>query len=124
MAHFKSTNDNAYSSYDYKIENDYAKSVFNSALNLRVGGEFIVMSSIYLRGGLAYYGRAYKKENLVENSSDFFVSGGLGVKTKKYQIDLAYKHRMGSKNYYAFSTSNSRIDLQTNQVILSFGILF
>lgn len=123
-AHFRTTNDDAYSPYNYKIENDYAKSVFVPSFNLRLGGEYILMSTIYLRGGIGYYGRAFKENNEVENSGDIFLSSGIGIKSKKYQLDLAYKHRAGSKNYYAFTNSITKVDQRTNQFILSFAYFF
>jgi hypothetical protein len=124
MAHFRSTTDEAYSPYNYKIENDYAKTVFKPAVNLRIGGEFILMSTIYVRGGVGYYGRAFKALNEVENSSDLFLSGGFGLKSKKYQMDIAYKHRVSSKNYYAFTNSTTLVNQNTNQVTLSLAFFF
>jgi hypothetical protein len=124
MAHFRTTNDAAYSPYIYNIENEYAKNVFKPTINLRIGGEFILMSTLYIRGGMGYYGKAFVDENEVENSGDLLFSGGLGVKTKKYQMDIAYKHRLSKKNYYAFSESRTLVDQQTNQVILSLAYFF
>ncbi len=124
MAHFKTTNDAAYSPYNYKIENEYAKTVFKPAVNLRIGGEFIVMSTIYLRAGVSYYGKAFQNSLDNENKGDLFLSGGFGLKTKKVQVDLAYKHRASSKNYYAFANSKTIVDQQSNQLIISLAYLF
>lgn len=124
MAHFRTTNDAAYSPYNYKIENEYAKSVFKPAFNLRLGSEIILMSTLYLRGGIGYYGKAFKESNEVENTGDLLISGGAGLKTKKYQMDLAYKHRLSSKNYYAFSYSTTLVEQNTNQIILSLAYFF
>lgn len=124
MAKFRSTRDQNYTPYAYEAENEYAREVFKPALNIRVGGELVLMSSIYLRGGFAYYGKAFKEEMQAENTGDLILSCGLGLKTKKYQMDLAYRNRMASKNYYAFSQSVTSINTMTYQLVLSLGILF
>ncbi len=124
MAKFRSTRDAAYTPYSYQAENDYAKEVFKPTLNIRVGGEIVLMSSIYLRGGMAYYGRAFKEEIMAENKGDLILSCGLGMKTKQLQMDVAYRNRMGSRNYYAFSQSVTSINTVANQVVLSLALLF
>ena len=121
MAHFKSTKDKTYLPYSYSAENDYAKTVFRPALNVRLGGEYIVASILYLRGGIAYYPKAFKEEIDIENSGDFLVTTGAGIKTKRFYVDLALKFRSSSKNYNAFYGSEARINSFTQHVFLSAG---
>jgi hypothetical protein len=124
MAKFRSTRDPSYTPYAYEAENEYAKEVFKPTVNIRVGGEIVLMSTLYIRGGVAYYGKAFKEEMQAENSGDLMLSCGLGVKTKKYQMDIAYRNRMGSRNYYAFSQSMATINTMSNQVVVSMSLLF
>ena len=124
MAHFRTTKDQTYAPYDYKAENDYADEVFKPTLNIRLGGELVVLSTIYLRGGLGYYGNAFIDKMAVENRPDLFVSCGAGIKTKRFQYDIAYKLRNNSRNYYAFSGSKTTVDQSTHQAVMSFSLLF
>jgi hypothetical protein len=124
MSHFRSTKDQTYVPYDYKTENEYADEVFKPALNLRLGGELVVMSTIYLRGGMGYYGKAFVDEMDVENRPDLFVSCGAGVKTQRFQFDIGYKLRNNSRNYFAFSDSKTLVDQSTHHIVMSFSLLF
>jgi hypothetical protein len=123
-AHFKTTNDANYAPYNYEAENRYADSVFKPALNIRLGGELVIVSGIYLRGGVAYFGNAFKEAVDAEKSGDFIFSGGLGFKTKAFSADIAYKRRAMTKNYYAFADSFTKIASTTHQVIVSVALLF
>lgn len=124
MNKFRSTNDSSYQAYNYENENAYAKSVFVPSINARIGTEIVIYSSIYLRAGFAYYGRAYKTSMENENMPDFSGSIGAGFKTGKFQVDIAYKYKIGCKNYYAFSQSKTSIQQNTNLVLLSFAYRF
>ncbi|MES2799416.1 MAG: outer membrane protein transport protein [Bacteroidota bacterium] len=124
MSKFKSTKDQEFVPYDYAIENEQAKQQFVPAVNLRIGGEYILMSSLYLRAGFQYIGKAFNKTMQVENSADYVFSGGIGVKTQSFQCDLAIKHRMASKNYYAFSGSETVITQNSTLGVLSLGVFF
>jgi hypothetical protein len=124
QAQFKTTNDANYAPYNYEVENRYADSVFKPALNIRLGGELVIVSGIYLRGGVAYYGNAFKEAVDAEKSGDFIFSGGLGFKTKAFSADIAYKTRAMTKNYFAFADSFTKIASTTHQVIVSVALLF
>jgi len=124
QAHFRTTNDANYTPYNYETENRYADSVFKTALNIRLGGELVVVSGVFLRGGVAYYGNAFKSITEAEKSGDFIFSGGFGFKTKTFSADIAYKQRATKKNYYAFANSFTKVASTSHQVILSLAILF
>ena len=59
-----------------------------------------------------------------ENKGDFIISGGLGLKTKRLQMDLSYRNRMGSRNYYAFSQSVTSVNTKTHQMVASVALIF
>ena len=121
-AHFKSTSDLKYEAYNYEYENDYAKSVFQDALNVRIGGEYVLFAGCFLRGGFAYYGNAFNSDLQIELEPDMIISGGIGFKTKKFTLDLTYRQRTNTTTYYAFSNSLTTIANSTGNVVIS-GII-
>lgn len=123
-AHFKSTRDMSYQSYSYAEENVYADQLFTDALNLRIGGEIVLNSIFFVRGGFAYYGSAFDKNQAGSVSPDLFISGGVGMRMKNFNLDLAYKQRMNSRNYYAFTNSFAEITNNTGLFTLSGSLYF
>jgi hypothetical protein len=123
-ARFKSTDDPMYAFYDYAYENEIARNVFKNAVNFRIGGEWIVFSGFYIRGGFAQYGNAYLNNQAVEAEMDRILTGGIGIKTKTWTIDFAYKQRSNARNYFAFSESETRVNTQIGTAILSATMQF
>lgn len=123
-AFFRSTDDPQYFPYDYKYENDMADQVFQDAINIRIGAEYVVIPGFYLRGGFGYYGNAYKKEMAAETKPDLFVSGGLGIKVNKMSFDLSYRHKTTKRNYYAFSSSTTKLSSVNGVFVLSASVNF
>lgn len=123
-ARFKSTDDAAYAPYDYKYENDVAREVFQDAINVRVGGELVISQGFYIRAGFGYYGNAYKKELEVEVKPDIILSGGLGIKTKRFSLDLSYRNQRNTRNYYAFSNSVTQLKTNKGIVVISGSLNF
>jgi hypothetical protein len=124
QAHFKSTSDLQYEPYNYEYENKYAKEVFQDALNIRIGGEYVVFSGFFIRGGFAYYGNAFNAEQQVELKPDVIISGGIGFKTKKLTLDISYRQRSKTSTYYAFSNSLTTIANVTGNAIISCSFNF
>lgn len=124
MNKFRTTKDSSFEPYDFASENAAAKQNFAPAINLRIGGEYVLMSSIYLRAGFQYIGRAFAKEMDVENREDLVFSGGFGLKTQNFQVDLAFKQRLASRNYYAFAGSETLVNQSTSLGLLSFSVFF
>lgn len=124
QAHFKSTADLKYEPYNYEYENNYAKDVFQDAINVRIGGEYVVFSGFYIRGGFAYYGNAFNSDQQIELKPDLIVSGGIGFKTKKFTLDISYRQRTNQTTYYAFSNSLTTIANSTGNAIVSGAINF
>lgn len=123
-AFFRSTDDPQYFPYDYKYENNMADLVFQDAINLRVGAEYVLIPGLYLRGGFGYYGNAFKKEIKAEITPDLYVSGGIGIKVNKMSFDISYRHRSAERNYYAFSTSTTRLSSVNGVFVLSGSVSF
>lgn len=123
-AYFSATTDNNYPYYDYAAENNFAKQVFQRAINVRVGGELVLFSRFFLRLGFSYYGNAFRSEQLVELTPDVSYSGGFGYKNGKYSFDISYKNRTSSQNYYSFSQGVTQVDTNKGIATMSFLITF
>jgi hypothetical protein len=124
LAHFKSTKDFAYSQYNFEYENLVAKQVFQSAVNVRIGAEFLLTPVLYLRAGFAYYGNAFVDNENAETRSEIFYSTGFGVKVNRLRIDMSYRLRTLGRNYYAFSQSQTSMILYNSRVVVTGTLQF
>jgi hypothetical protein len=123
-AHFRSTKDINYTAYSYENENSYAKEVFNSALNFRIGGELVLNRLFLVRAGVATYGMAFKKNQEAERGTDWIASCGIGVRVRNMSIDMSYRRLFQARNYYAFETSQTVLADQNHRVTISLNVLF
>ena len=75
--------------WDYSKQNEEIKIGGKPASNVRIGTEW-VLNNLFLRGGFAFYGSPYAKEN--ENIGNTFVySAGIGYTFSSYfGMDLSY----------------------------------
>ncbi len=76
--------------WDYTSRNEEIKATGKHASNVRIGTEWVLNNNLYLRGGFAFYGSPYSKDD--ENISNTFVySGGAGYMfTSNFGMDIAY----------------------------------
>ncbi len=116
-AYLTATSDESYPSYDYAYENKVADTLFQRAVNIRIGGEIVLFNSFYLRAGYGYYGNAIKSGT--ELSPDQLFSGGFGYKRGNYTFDIAYKHQLSHYNYYSFSRGVTELNAVRSIVALS-----
>ena len=127
QSHFKPTNDPIYSSNnpdEYDYQNKMADTIFQNALNLRIGAEIVLFPGVYLRGGFGFYGNAFKEIWQAEIGSDLLYSGGLGFKYKKMNFDLAIRYRENTRSYYAFSASKTTISSGVGNIIITSSFNF
>jgi hypothetical protein len=121
-ANLRSTTDlQNYQKYDFTIENAEAKKVLQSAINLRVGGELVFNSSLFVRAGFGFSTNAYNNTIEVENGWDKFISGGLGYKWGQSSIDLSVRQNYMSRNYYAFQGSYAEQTIRRVSVVFGFN---
>lgn len=129
-AHFRTTTDQAYAAYDYKIENAEAKQLLRSVINVRLGAELVFQSQYFIRAGLANYPSAYDKSSLeVQNTKKWkqniqILSAGLGFKWKQNRLDLALKLDSRKIFYYAFPASLTAITAERTGIILNYSLAF
>lgn len=123
---FSSNNNNG----EYTIFNENNRTVrqnFTSAVNYRVGLEYKI-DAISLRGGYALNGSPYKTDESGLFDAKVY-SGGLGYRTSKYTIDLAYQRLENTTTVSPYTLNNGTEPLAStvnskNNVFLTFGVRF
>jgi len=100
---------------------------FTSAINYRVGLEYKI-NMVSLRGGYGLNGSPYKTDDSGMFDTKIY-SGGLGYRTNRYSIDIAYQ-RLETTNTlspYTLSAGNEPVANMVNEknnVFLTFGLRF
>jgi hypothetical protein len=121
MARYSNASDN----YNYYIENQDIKSVFDVAHNFRFGAEMRLTSSVYLRGGYARYGSGFNSDEDNRNNSYSVYSGGLGIRQNNFYFDLAYSLRSNTEAYFMYQNDNlnpATINYDRNMITATIGI--
>lgn len=114
---------------DLAIENELNTTIGNiyqSAVNVKVGAEFVLAEDYRVRAGYALFGSPYKNNDELFNGTQ--LSLGLGYRVKNYFVDVAYLRRTNSEFYQPYSTvlGNPVIEneLSTDYVLLTVGFKF
>ena len=107
----KTTNDEAYVGYDYAAENKIVKDQLVDALNIRVGGEWAINNTFFVRGGYGYYPKGDTLARSYGKSYNQTISGGLGFRINRVYIDLSLRYLMQSSVYKAFYESRTELDI-------------
>jgi hypothetical protein len=89
-------NENDVASYNFSNNNDAIRSLYQSAVNLRVGGE-LRFDIFRVRAGFARYGDPYKDSS--RDRTQNYYTGGLGLRQKNFYLDLAGVYG-STKRYY------------------------
>lgn len=128
----------------FSAENSDIKSIFDKAVNLKIGAE-ARLGQLRIRGGLSYIDTPYKEEN--ENSNSFFsntikgivqtsaytgdyhiYSFGIGYRGEKFYIDLAQTFSLFENKYnlYSFADKNNlaAVNTDTYRTMLTIGFRF
>lgn len=98
MAKFSNASDD----YNYDIENQSIKDILKTASNIRLGAEFRVNNTIYLRGGYGYWGKAFASGELNDNLSYNSISFGIGFRQQNFLLDLAFTSMSDSQQYLMY----------------------
>jgi hypothetical protein len=122
-AHLKETDDTNYEPFDFSPINNIARSQTRTVLNLRLGGEMVILTQFFIRAGIALYPSAYDpKVAKVKNNTIY--SGGFGYRWKKSALDVALRLDNRAFNYYAFSLSETQIKQNRTSISLNYSINF
>lgn len=115
--------------YDFHDENSAIQEQLTSTNNIRVGGEF--KAGVFsLRGGYARYGNPYSSNSLFSDVMRSAISGGVGINSGKFYIDLAYVYNMYTKTNFLYDVYSDQkvvgadIDYTNSNMYLTFGIRF
>lgn len=87
--------------YNFNNENDAIQRNFHSVLNLR-GGIEVKLTPLYVRAGYAYYPSAYEDGLTSSNNARNVITGGLGMRFKKFFIDFALSHTTTNEDMYPY----------------------
>ena len=119
-------NDNSAGTADFERNlNDEIASIYQSAINIRLGGEY-AYKIFRFRGGISLSGTPYADTNITNNA----YSLGLGIRQKKFFIDFAYKFANLEETYDPYTVSSiypqNRVSTSTtrNSALLTFGFKF
>lgn len=118
----KSTKDQGYAAYDYKVENKEIKSGLVDALNIRVGTEWSIQNVFFIRGGYGFYPKGDTLDRSYSKKFDQTFSGGIGFRVNRLFIDLSMRYLMESSVYKAFVESTTY--LNTNSMLFNVGIRY
>jgi len=121
----------------YDIENEDIVDILKTTVNLKGGAEFR-LGPVYLRGGVAFYGNPYNKNEFAADIKDTFkatmsYSGGIGFRNRDFYMDAAYsfmKHPERINNMYLSYNlpdngyEQATLQTKTGKFILTFGFKF
>ena len=91
-----------YESNTYQADNDRIKSQYTSVLNFRFGGE-VRLDAFRFRAGLGAMGDPYAEEQFDLNQSIGSISGGVGYRSDKFYIDVAYVRSASNSAYRPYT---------------------
>ncbi len=83
-----------------EIANDEIRRKYKSAVNYRIGGEYVI-DEFRLRGGFASYSSPFiQSEN--NNARTNYITGGFGIKEKNWALDLGLVHSIQTDVYQPY----------------------
>ena len=110
--------------YNYTSENDEIRNVYKSTFNLKTGAE-VRLNTIYLRGGFGYYGSPYKSSEINKDAYQLNYSGGIGIRSDNFFIDVAYSYTTHSEKYALYPNSGfANLDMANQRVLATIGFRF
>ena len=111
----------------FSDENENIKTAYQSVVNYRVGGEFRY-KIFRVRAGYGFQGSALKDFIDLDNSIQT-ITGGFGVRLKKFFADFALVHSNATDYYQPYFFFDGpgpivTIDSKTTTGMLTFGVTF
>ncbi len=120
MARFSKASDN----YNYYEENQDIKEIFNVAHNIRMGAEYRLTSSLYLRGGYSLYGSGFAEGEDNQDNNYSVYSAGIGMRQSNFFFDISYSLRSNSQSYFMYGHPNldpATITYERNMITATLG---
>lgn len=103
---------------------------FEGSLNVKVGSEIRLTSSLSVRGGVAMFGSGYAASYDTIDRNAFQFSGGIGYRKSNFYLDLTAIQRTQKDAYTPYTLKNTAdfssatLDLTSMQFMLGGGIYF
>jgi hypothetical protein len=89
--------------YSSDFDNNNIKSLYRSAVNVHVGGEARLTSTVFLRGGYGLQGNAMKSNGSTINTA----TAGIGYRSGSYYIDATFAHITGSQTVFPYEVGTA-----------------
>lgn len=106
----------------FEVANDVIRTKYGSAVNVRLGGEY-VYNMYRFRLGYAHYGSPLSDAES-GNLSDHFITGGLGIRDKNWALDLAMVHQRGDRMLQPYVLNGvevepAEVQLRNNRLVVT-----
>lgn len=108
--------------YQFDIENEAMNTKFRSLFNTRIGIEYMVISNLYLRGGIAILPQPYQKDMGRINTPNITYALGVGWENRFLSINISYRLLHRHYDYYAFDPSKIENRTRFNSKIHDVGL--
>lgn len=109
------------------VLNNNIKNKYTNALTMRVGGE-LAIDVFRIRVGYARTNSPFKSGVVTQNTVNQQFTGGIGIRERRYYIDLGYANSVSSDEYTPYLTTLSPIKvarkLDNSTVVLTVGFKF
>jgi len=112
--------------YGFIDENNAINGILKSTNNIRMGAE-IRLGSGYVRGGYGIYGSPYEIVDPVADSKYTVISGGIGVRSSDFFLDLGYSSGITKEAYYMYvpeMTTGSINKSNLSNLVMTLGFRF
>jgi hypothetical protein len=110
------------SGISYKPDNENIKSLYQSTVNYRIGGEFRY-ESYRARAGFSYMPDPFRSEQNNVSRQITSVSGGLGYRAKKFYLDFAVVFTQGNSTYRPYTVNSVDSPIVTLDSKTTFGMV-
>jgi long-subunit fatty acid transport protein len=111
LAKLSTPSNSATEQYDFNLENENIKSLYQPAGNIKAGLEWR-LDPFRIRGGFSHRQNAFRSDVGADNSSTTY-SFGLGFREADYFIDLGYSLTQFDQDHYAYSNIESPANIST-----------
>ena len=107
--------------YSFIAENNQIKNLYRPRINVKLGGEYRVNPTLYLRGGYAYYSAPYSSQSKVNTTANQFITGGFGLNFGAYYFDFALASRNVTYDYFAYNPDLKGSKARFNEMNFNFS---
>lgn len=98
------------------INQDISQNLFGRAWRVRTGAEF-VLGDFRLRGGYRLQTSPYQEKLAAVSDLLHNISAGVGIRRRRYFIDLTYVHTLAENEYLPFATTQGAFPQQVRNKI-------